>query len=364
MAMIQRLNNTSSDSSYDITRRLPSLQFESALTDEEKELLSLRSRSHAITVSICAHSIYLADILSEVRQLRAQLQSTSRKTAMILHDINETKDSVKVGILGGGRLGSQIAHCLITFGRMNLQNLQISTRRPETLEYLQHKGVDCYYGNKRLVSSVDLLYICVLPSQLPGIADEIKGYLSPSTVVYCPSSSMPLKKLKQLLRTSNILKSEFHWTEESSRNEWDYNVNIKTSLEKRDVVNMTNPIFQNRPDNVVFCNPRLAEMMVCACVNMSSVVGLTTSEMLECVNMVILEESDRNQLADNVRLTAADFGFSNLDPSELSRRIDLPSIEDKQTKLQKKMALPEFIEIFKKRYSCVFEELHHLIAHG
>ncbi|ESO83530.1 hypothetical protein LOTGIDRAFT_133318 [Lottia gigantea] len=244
MALTQVKQNSSiNDNPNDITRRLPSLQFESALTDEEKELLSLRPRSHAITVSICGHSVFLVDILSEVRCVK---KSSSRKTAMILQDMN-VKDELTVGILGGGRLGSQIAHCLLTFGRMNPQNLQISTRRPETLEYLQHKGVECYYNNKKLVSNVNLLFICVLPSQLPGIADEIKGRLSPSTVVYCPSASTPLQKIKLILRTPNVFKSDFRWTDESCKNKWDFNVNVKMSLEKKDVVEITNPINQTGP---------------------------------------------------------------------------------------------------------------------
>ena len=58
---------SSAGSVGDITKDLPSLQFENALTDEENSYLVLRARSHAITVSACAQATYFAAILNEVR---------------------------------------------------------------------------------------------------------------------------------------------------------------------------------------------------------------------------------------------------------------------------------------------------------
>ena len=65
MASVDAMSNAGSVG--DITKDLPSLQFENALTDEEKSYLVLRARSHAITVSSCAQATYLAAILNEAR---------------------------------------------------------------------------------------------------------------------------------------------------------------------------------------------------------------------------------------------------------------------------------------------------------
>ena len=42
-------------------------------------------------------------------------------------------DALKVGIIGGGHLGKQLAHTLLQFIPIPAENLRISTRRPETL---------------------------------------------------------------------------------------------------------------------------------------------------------------------------------------------------------------------------------------
>ena len=64
MAVTQK---AAEDDSNDITRNLHSLQFDNALTEEEKQLMVLRKRSHALTVSACAQATYLVSILNEAR---------------------------------------------------------------------------------------------------------------------------------------------------------------------------------------------------------------------------------------------------------------------------------------------------------
>lgn len=51
----------------DVTNNLTSLQFESALAEDEKQLLVLRDRAHALTVTACAQATYFVSILNEAR---------------------------------------------------------------------------------------------------------------------------------------------------------------------------------------------------------------------------------------------------------------------------------------------------------
>ena len=62
-----RLKKTPDDNANDITKNLFSLQFESALNEDEKELLHLRTRSHAISVNQCAQATFFVEVLKEVR---------------------------------------------------------------------------------------------------------------------------------------------------------------------------------------------------------------------------------------------------------------------------------------------------------
>lgn len=51
----------------DLTVHLSSLGFEAGLSEEEKELVFLRSRSAGLTVSGCAHAVFAYELLSLLR---------------------------------------------------------------------------------------------------------------------------------------------------------------------------------------------------------------------------------------------------------------------------------------------------------
>lgn len=109
-------------------------------------------------------------------------------------------------------------------------------------EYLQNKGVDCFYDNIKLILTSHVVYICVLPSQIPSIAEELKHNIPPTVILYSLVSTYTTKKLKQILLTTNIIHPEFNWTEESHTNHWDCTLNVNAALENRETVEKTCPI--------------------------------------------------------------------------------------------------------------------------
>lgn len=109
-------------------------------------------------------------------------------------------------------------------------------------EYLQNKGVDCFYDNIKLILTSHVVYMCVLPSQIPSIAEELKHNIPPTVILYSLVSTYTTKKLKQILLTTNIIHPEFNWTEESHTNHWDCTLNVNAALENRETVEKTCPI--------------------------------------------------------------------------------------------------------------------------
>ena len=64
--------------------------------------------------------------------MKSCLKNPQKRSTRILQD-QSSRDPLKIGILGCGRLGSQLAHSFITYGNINPKDIKISTRRPETL---------------------------------------------------------------------------------------------------------------------------------------------------------------------------------------------------------------------------------------
>lgn len=70
------------------------------------------------------------------RQIQVQLHEPDKQRASRFIQETTPKDPLLVGLIGCGRLGSHLAHCLLSFAEVNPTELKISTRRPETLGML------------------------------------------------------------------------------------------------------------------------------------------------------------------------------------------------------------------------------------
>lgn len=82
----------------------------------------LQSTRVFIYVSVCSFS----------RESFHEKQTSSCLSTGVLADI-PNDDELKVGIIGGGHLGKQLARVLLQLVPIPAENLRISTRRPEAL---------------------------------------------------------------------------------------------------------------------------------------------------------------------------------------------------------------------------------------
>ena len=102
--------------------------------------------------------------------------------------------------------------------------------------------MECVFDNVKVTSWCHILFLCVLPSHLPNVAEEIRQHIPIQTLVYSFVGTYTSKRLKQLLMTTNVFRGEYTWTEESERNRWNYNINVNVSLENPTIVEQTCPV--------------------------------------------------------------------------------------------------------------------------
>ncbi|GFR96932.1 NADP-dependent oxidoreductase domain-containing protein 1-like [Elysia marginata] len=367
MALVTRLQaSNKQETANDITRNLSSLQFESALTDEEKCLIDMRTRNHAISVTQCALITSAIDIFSRARDAKLrQMNPGKQRSTNILQDESE-RDTLIVGIIGCGRLGSQIAHCLLTYGQLHPSKLHISTRRPETLEYLQHKGVECYFNNERLVSTAHVVIFCVLPSQMPGVCEDIKEHISSSLVLLCAFSSLTLRRLRQMLGSSNVIQPKLHWKEDVTNVNYNYSLNVNMALESRETVLGTCPIGVEKEEFVVSADERVAESIVLAVTNMCAESGLNRNQTLSVIHTAVFGETHKKPLTCD-RLSVKDFGLRESETGQEKPFpfYDLVDAHEKGTPLLKTLTKNVSIqEAFVKKYTSLFEDYIHKRAYG
>ncbi|XP_031449011.1 NADP-dependent oxidoreductase domain-containing protein 1 isoform X4 [Phasianus colchicus] len=166
----------------------------------EEALLYLTRRRKGLAVNVCAHAIFFCRLLQAFR-----VSSTGKALLTPLADSH----SLKVGIIGGGRLGNQLARALVAVGRAPCSSIRISTRRPESLSDLQKLGLTCFYDNAQLAAWADVLFLCCLPSHVPSVCSAVQPAIRKPCIVYSLITAVPLPRLKQLLCYNAIVRPQY-----------------------------------------------------------------------------------------------------------------------------------------------------------
>ncbi|XP_041469407.1 NADP-dependent oxidoreductase domain-containing protein 1-like [Lytechinus variegatus] len=341
----------------DITKDLPSLQFENALSEDEKgPYLALRKRSHAITVSACAQAAYFVAVLNEARQKILHLKTPQQSKSSKFLQKAPPRDPVKIGIIGCGRIGNHLANCLLTYADVLPQELVISTRRPETLAQLKKKGIECFYDNVKVASSVHLLFLCVLPSQMATVADDICTVIPPHCTIYTFLSSVPIPRLRRMLDAQAIIRPEFTWERSGEGGEgmvWDCTKDVCITLENQEQVEMTCPLAEQRR-SIVQTKEKWAEMVLYSFVNMCTREGLEKQQTIAVTNEVILGQSSSQEYPTEFR--AMDFTRR----PTLFPVFDMSAVAANQTPLTQTITENQQLRaLFVKKYKNVFDKFYY-----
>ena len=107
---------------------------------------------------------------------------------------------------------------------------------------LQMKGVTCFSDNPLLVSSVDVAFLCVLPSQLPQVADELRGRVPPTTLIYSFVGTLKASRLQHLMKHSNVIKPEFQFGDAYDSSAWNISLEITSAMGYRRMVEKSCPL--------------------------------------------------------------------------------------------------------------------------
>lgn len=118
------------------------------------------------------------------------------------------------------------------------------------LEEFHAKSIRCYFDNKKLINSVNIVFICVLPSQLEQVVKDIRDNLPEKCIIYSlvrPHSGMQLKNLiYNGIVESFILRPEFSFNENFKQAviNWNYTIDILDCFSKPEIIAAINPFLE------------------------------------------------------------------------------------------------------------------------
>jgi pyrroline-5-carboxylate reductase len=84
---------------------------------------------------------------------------------------------MKATIIGAGNIGLALADGLLKSGNCQAPDITLTRRSVIAMESLEAKGFSATTSNTEAIKNADLIFLCILPQQLNGVLDEIKGMI-------------------------------------------------------------------------------------------------------------------------------------------------------------------------------------------
>ncbi|XP_005605436.1 NADP-dependent oxidoreductase domain-containing protein 1 isoform X1 [Equus przewalskii] len=265
----------------DLLKDLESLQFEYGVQEEDHCWLYLQGRSRGLMIKACAHATFFCKLLCNLRESLHEKQASKCLSTGSLHTPDD--GALKVGIIGGGRLGKQLAHVLFQLVPIPAESLRISTRRPEALAEFRELGIQCFYDNPSLVVWADVIFLCCLPSQLPKICMEINSSLDKACIVYSFVAAVPIPRLRLLLNHTSILRP--HYQCGDSVNIWGSKKDITAALQDPVILHATCPY---NPAGGIVLNIKWLEGVFYAALNVCKAREMPHLQVLQLLNGLFL----------------------------------------------------------------------------
>ncbi|KAG8448992.1 hypothetical protein GDO86_015887 [Hymenochirus boettgeri] len=327
----------------DLTAGLSSLQFDIGVGSKHQSLITLVEKSFLLLLNSCANCIFFCRLLFSVRQKEGE--TTNRLPAHRIH--LALCESLHVGIIGGGNLGKQLAHCLIDHTELKTQDIRVSTRRPDTLRELQELGVHCTFDNAGLATWAHILILCCLPSQLPNICQQVRKHLKKTSIVYSLVSGVPLPRLKQMLTHSNIVKPDYKW--KAGEGEWVSSKKISIAAALKDVTFIESTIPGNTLNGGIEMASNFLVTSMYAAINLCSSQGLSHKQSVAVLNFIIQQNSHSIHLSTK-SFVSQEF-ISSLSEESPFPWFDLCAVQMKETPFSEYLKMSSWLQ---KR----FEELY------
>jgi len=279
-------------STNDITNDLPSLRFEHGLNDFDTSYTNLRTRHHAMTVMSVAHGTYFVATINRARQIIADKKNPVNEQTMEFFNKQKARDPIKVGVIGGGRLGRQLVSSLLYFADVRKKEIMVSTRRPQLLESLQKSGVQCIYDNRLVAQQSDVLFLCFPPSELVSVANDINGHIPESSIVFSFLAATYVSRLQSVLKFNNVIRMILQWSPRNTATQWKVGNDVITSLLDHETVELCSPTNDLVGEDFAVIQPPRQTIVALLhhLINMLVDMALTPDEIMQVINQTLWPE--------------------------------------------------------------------------
>lgn len=107
----------------------------------------------------------------------------------------------KIAIIGAGNLGLSIANGLVEKKQAEAHEITLTRRNVDGLQYMLDRGFKATSDNTSAVANAQLILLCVLPSQITSVLEEINTVLKPEQVLISVITGVGIGSISATLDT-------------------------------------------------------------------------------------------------------------------------------------------------------------------
>ena len=114
---------------------------------------------------------------------------------------------MKVGIIGYGSMGKMLLWKFSEKGKIDKSNLLVSNRTMDKL--IEAKDIAEILDNREVAGNADIVFLCVRPSDLKAVLEEIKDVIRPKTLIVSLNGSVSFESIHKVIsnKTAKVIPS-------------------------------------------------------------------------------------------------------------------------------------------------------------
>ena len=114
---------------------------------------------------------------------------------------------MRVGIIGYGSMGKMLLWKFSEAAKIAKQDLFVSNRTESKLE--EAKDIAQVVSNKELAASSDIVFVCVRPSDLKTVLEEIRDSINADAMLVSLNGSVSFESIRKVIdiRTAKVIPS-------------------------------------------------------------------------------------------------------------------------------------------------------------
>lgn len=107
---------------------------------------------------------------------------------------------IKVGFIGYGSMGSMLVNGFLSSGRINADEVIVSTRTASKLETLKANWTDINLAqnNTEVARKAKYIFLCVKPLEMKGVLNEIKAFITPETHIISIAGTVMISNIEKI----------------------------------------------------------------------------------------------------------------------------------------------------------------------